>query len=61
MTVLSMGRRWLTGPMSPSVAKTAVTPSSSGMPAATSAPNVSSRMRSVRGSDSIIDFDESSF
>ncbi len=38
---------------SPNVAKTPVSASSSGIPAATSAPNVTSRMRSVIGSESI--------
>ena len=41
------GASWLTGPSRPVVAATAVRPSSSGTPAATAAPNTSSRMTSV--------------
>ena len=40
---------WLSGPMMPIVAMTAVNASSSGTPAATSAPNASSKMIRVTG------------
>ena len=45
------GMRWLTSAVSPSAAATAVIPSSSGMPAATSAPKATTRISSVTGSD----------
>jgi hypothetical protein len=51
---------WLGIATRPSVAMTAVNPSSSGMPAATSAPNASTRMTSVIGSDSVSAFLKSS-
>ena len=47
----STGASWLSGPTRPIVATTAVIASSSGIPAATSAPNATSRMRSVIGSE----------
>ena len=43
--------RWLTSAVSPSAAATAVMPSSSGIPAATSAPKAKSRISSVTGSE----------
>ena len=46
------GIRWLGSAIRPNVARTAVRASSSGMPAATSAPNASTRMSSVIGSES---------
>jgi hypothetical protein len=46
------GTIWLGSADRPSVAITAVSPSSSGTPAATSAPKASSRMTSVIGSES---------
>ena len=49
----STGTIWLMGPMRPNVATTALTASSSGMPAASSVPNVTSRMTSVSGSESV--------
>ena len=51
---------WLIGPSRPIVPITAVAPSSSGRPAATSAPNAISRMTSVIGSDSVSAFLKSS-
>ena len=45
------GIRWLSGDSRPSAASTAVMPSSSGMPAATTAPKATSRIASVIGSD----------
>ena len=48
----AIGSRWLGSAISPNVAKTAVSASSSGMPAATSAPKASTRMISVIGSES---------
>ena len=42
---------WLSGPMMPIVAMTAVSPSKSGMAAATRAPKAIKRMISVTGSD----------
>ncbi len=50
--LLSTGYHWLATPIRPMVAKTEVRPSSSGMPAATSAPKAISRMSSVTGSES---------
>ena len=47
---------WLTGPSSPVVATNAETPSSSGTPAATAAPNTSSRMMSVPPIEICVDF-----
>ena len=46
-----MGKTWLIGPIRPSVPITAVTASSSGMPAATSAPKATTRISSVIGSE----------
>ena len=46
-----IGSTWLISATSPSVARTAVSPSSSGMPAATSAPKATSRMISVSGTE----------
>ena len=43
--------RWLSSAVSPSAAATAVMPSRSGIPAATSAPKASTRIRSVTGSE----------
>src|SRR6478752_2238300 len=48
----STGSTWLTIPIRPIVPATALMPSRTGTPAATSAPNASSRMISVIGSDS---------
>jgi hypothetical protein len=45
------GQIWLSGPISPNVAPTAVSASSSGSPAATSVPNAIARMINVTGSD----------
>ena len=42
---------WLNRSVTPSAANTAVKPSSSGTPAATSAPNATTRMTSVTGTD----------
>ena len=55
---IATGSRWLGSATSPNVAKTAVSASSSGMPAATSAPNASTRMISVIGSESVPAFAE---
>ena len=44
-----IGSTWLMTATSPSVARTAVSPSKIGMPAATSAPNATSRMIRVSG------------
>ena len=49
MTELSTPLSWLIGPISPIVASTAVSASSSGTPAATSAPKASSRISRVIG------------
>ena len=49
ITEASTGAIWLTGPSKPSVASTLVSASSTGMPAATSAPNVKTRMIRVKG------------
>jgi hypothetical protein len=54
------GVSWLIGPSRPSVAPTAVMPSSSGRPAATSAPKATSRISPVSGSDSVSAFLKSS-
>ena len=47
----STGASWLSGPTRPIVPMTPVIASSSGIPAATIAPNAISRMSSVIGSD----------
>ncbi len=47
----SIGTTWLTSETSPSVPSTAVRPSSSGIPAATSAPKANSRMIRVSGTE----------
>ena len=59
MTVLSIGTMWLTPATRPSVPSTALRPSSSGMPAATSAPKVTRRMSSVAGRESDSALEES--
>jgi hypothetical protein len=51
ITDASTGASWLTGPRRPRVASTAVRPSRTGIPAATSAPKANSRMMRVRPSD----------
>ena len=56
----SIGTIWLGSATRPSVAMTALNPSSSGMPAATRAPNATMRMISVIGSDSFSAFLKSS-
>ena len=48
----SMGKTWLGIASSPIVASTAVSPSSSGIPAATTAPNARIRIPKVIGSES---------
>lgn len=48
----AIGNRWLAIPIRPNVAKTAVNPSSKGMPDAMSAPNASTRMINVTGTES---------
>ena len=55
---MATGTRWLVSAISPNVAMTAVNASSSGMPAATSEPNVSTRISSVIGSESVPAFAE---
>ena len=50
------GVSWLTGPSRPVVATNADTPSTSGTPAATAAPNASSRISSVPPSENCMDF-----
>jgi hypothetical protein len=60
ITASSTGASWLTGPRRPRVASTAVSPSSTGIPAAMSAPNVNSRMTSVSPSDMNIEEPSSS-
>ena len=50
-TESDIGSTWLIAATSPSVASTAVSPSSSGMPAATSAPNAIRRMIRVSGTE----------
>ena len=42
---------WLSSSVTPSAASTAVKPSSNGTPAATNAPNASTRMNSVTGTE----------
>ncbi len=54
------GTIWLGSATRPSVAITAVNPSSSGTPAATRAPKASTRMISVIGSESVSAFLKSS-
>ena len=56
----SIGTNWLGSATRPSVAITAVSPSSSGTPAATSAPKARTRMISVIGSESVSAFLKSS-
>ena len=56
----STGRNWLGIATSPNVANTAVRASSSGMPAASNAPNAITRITSVIGSDRSPAFERSS-
>ena len=56
----SIGTIWLGSATRPSVAITALNPSSSGMPAATRAPKATTRMISVIGSESFSAFLKSS-
>jgi hypothetical protein len=58
--VSSMGTSWLGSATRPSVAATAERPSSSGMPAATSAPKATTRMARVIGMESVSAFLKSS-
>ena len=60
LIISSIGMIWLGSAMSPSVAITALNPSSSGMPAATRAPNATTRISSVIGSESFSAFLKSS-
>ncbi len=60
LIISSIGMIWLGSATRPSVAITAVNPSSSGMPAATSAPKATTRITSVIGSDSVSAFLKSS-
>ena len=53
---LETGMSWLMRPTMPIVPATAVRPRSSGRPAATRAPNATSRISSVIGSDSVSAF-----
>ena len=50
-TESDMGSAWLISATMPNVASTALRASSSGMPAATSAPKATTRMMSVRGTE----------
>ncbi len=59
-TTGSTGNSWLISATIPSVAPTPVIASSTGIPAATSAPNASTRIVSVIGSDSVRDLAKSS-